>query len=164
MTATKPPKKYAEGTRVPVNRSRDQIEHELGRHGATAFAYIKNADRSAIAFELGGRHIVISVPMPTPEAAVEEATRAARARRKGPPGNAAEALEYAAQQRWRALLLLVKAKLEAVASGIVTLEEEFLANTVMPNGQTMGQWALPQVEQAYRTGRMPPMLPGTGES
>ena len=45
------------------------------------------------------------------------------------------------------------------ASGITTLEEEFLAHMVLPDGQTVGQWLLPQVADAYDTHQMPPMLP-----
>ena len=48
--------------------------------------------------------------------------RSARAQR--------EAHDQACRQKWRALLLVVKAKLEAVSAGISTLEAEFLANIV----------------------------------
>lgn len=46
----------------------------------------------------------------------------------------------------------------AVESGISTFEAEFLANTMMPDGSTFGQWALPQMEQVYETREMPPLL------
>jgi hypothetical protein len=39
------------------------------------------------------------------------------------------------RQRWRALLLVIKAKLECVENGIATFEEEFLAHIVLPNDQ-----------------------------
>jgi hypothetical protein len=68
------------------------------------------------------------------------------------------------RQRWRALLLVIKAKLEAVESGITTFEQEFLAHLVMANGETVGDWAMPQVEAMYKTGNMPPLLPGIGET
>ena len=41
------------------------------------------------------------------------------------------------RQRWRALNLAIKAKLEAVESGIVTFDQEFLAHIVGPSGQTV---------------------------
>jgi hypothetical protein len=63
------------------------------------------------------------------------------------------------RQRWRALLLVIKAKLEAVESGIACFEEEFLAHIVLPNGQQVGQWLRPQLAFAYERGNMPPMLP-----
>jgi hypothetical protein len=57
--------------------------------------------------------------------------------------------------RWRALLLVIKAKLESVESGIATFEEEFMAQIVLPDDQTVGQWVLPEVARIYETGRMP---------
>ena len=67
------------------------------------------------------------------------------------------AWEQACSQRWRALLLIIRAKLEAVESGITTPESEFLANIVLPDGGTVGQWLVPLVDEAYATGKMPPM-------
>lgn len=52
-------------------------------------------------------------------------------------------------------MLVVKGKLEAVESEIVTFEEEFLAHLVLPNGQTVGSEVRPMVAQAYETGIMP---------
>ena len=71
-----------------------------------------------------------------------------------------EAYEQAVRQRWRALALVVKAKLEAIEAGITTFEEEFLAYIMLPDGQTVGQWIKPQVDDAYRLGTMPTTLPG----
>jgi hypothetical protein len=44
---------------------------------------------------------------------------------------AQRAWEQAVRQRWRALVLVIKAKLEAVESGITSFEDEFLAHTVL---------------------------------
>ena len=66
------------------------------------------------------------------------------------------AWEQACRQHWRSLLLIILAKLEAVESGITTLESEFLANIVLPYGGTVGQWLTPQMEEAYAVGRVPP--------
>ena len=75
-----------------------------------------------------------------------------------------EAHDQACRQRWRALLLVIKAKLEAVTAGISTIEAEFLANIVLPDNSSAGEWMLPQIDRAYRTGAMPPMLPAAGSS
>ncbi len=56
----------------------------------------------------------------------------------------------------------MKSKLEAVDSGIVTFEEEFLAHIVLPDGTRTGAWAVPQIERAYETGEMPALLPAPG--
>lgn len=59
---------------------------------------------------------------------------------------------------WRCLVLHIKANLEAVESGISKFEEVFLANILLPNGQTMGDTAIPQIAQSYKSGKMPPLL------
>lgn len=69
------------------------------------------------------------------------------------------AYEQDVRQRWRALCLCIKAKLEAVEAGITTFEDEFMAHIVLPNGQTMSQHATPMIAQAYETGNVPPLLP-----
>lgn len=53
---------------------------------------------------------------------------------------AEKAWEQATRQRWRALHLVVKAKLEAVESGITVFDDEFLAHIVLPDGGTVGRW------------------------
>ena len=68
-------------------------------------------------------------------------------------------VEQACRQRWRALALIVKAKLEAVEAGISSFELEFLPYPMLPNGGTVGAWALPRIALACATGQMPPMLP-----
>jgi hypothetical protein len=42
----------------------------------------------------------------------------------------------------------------------MAISETFLAYTVLPGGETLGQRLLPEVEQAVRTGTLPPLLPG----
>lgn len=68
------------------------------------------------------------------------------------------ASDQAARQRWRALLLCLKAKLEAVECGITTFEEEFMAHIVMPDGSTFGKWAGPQLQDMRERGEMPKSL------
>lgn len=65
----------------------------------------------------------------------------------------------AIKQRWRALALIIKAKLEAVESGISEFDDEFLANIMLPDGATVGEWFRPQLAEAYRIGSMPTGLP-----
>lgn len=44
----------------------------------------------------------------------------------------------------------------------LTFEDEFMAHIVLPNQQTVGDWMRPQIEEAYQTGQLPPMLPALG--
>lgn len=54
---------------------------------------------------------------------------------------------------------MVKAKLEAIETGISSFDSEFMANIVLPGGGTVGEWMGPQIERAYLTGAVPAMLP-----
>lgn len=82
---------------------------------------------------------------------------AARGTRREPKA-AYDEWEKACRQRWRALALCIKAKLEAVECGITTFESEFLAHIVLPNGETMADRALPYIAEAYATNNTPPMI------
>ena len=62
----------------------------------------------------------------------------------------------------RPLVLVIRAKLEAVEAGITTIEQEFLADMVMPGDVTVGEALLPRLDDALNTGRMPDLLPGGG--
>lgn len=124
--------RYASKTQVPVTRSRAEIERTLTRYGADAFGYGWDGERQVVSFRAQGRYIRFA--MATSDTPQEE------------------------RQRWRALLLVVKAKLEAVESGITTFEEEFLAHIVLPDNRTVGEWLEPQLEAAYNAGGMPRLL------
>lgn len=147
---------YATQTAVSASKSRDEIERTLQRYGATAFAYGWAGDAAMIQFEVHGRRIRMVLPFPDKEDRAFTLTPTGRPRQAAA---ARDAWEQACRQAWRALVLVVKAKLEAVESGISTFDAEFLANIVLPNGSTVGEWAGPQVERAYASGLMPAMLP-----
>lgn len=133
------PGQYASKTSVPVERSRSEIERTLTRYGATAFSYGWDSGRAVVMFQAQGRRIRFDVVVPELNS---EAKRA-----------------QVERQRWRALLLVIKAKLEAVAVGIVTFEEEFLAHIMLPDGSKVADWMSPQLEQVYESGQMPELLP-----
>ena len=143
--------RYAETTTVSVEKSRMEIEAVLRRYKADAFSYMTEGRRAAITFRMADRVVRFVLTLPDPEN--KEFTHHSRGARTT---SAAEAAwEQASRQRWRALALVIKAKLEAVAAGITTVEDEFLAHTLLPDGSTVGQWAKPQLDEAYRIGAMP---------
>lgn len=148
--------RYAEKTMVSSERSRNEIESTLTRYGATGFAYGWQGTVAIIGFQMLNRSIKFSLPMP--DKGSKEFWTTPSGRRRNDSVAAEIAWEQATRQRWRALALAVKAKLEAVASQITTFEEEFMAHIVLPNGKTAGQYFLPQVEQGYKDKKMPPLL------
>ena len=147
--------KYAEQTQVPVDRSKAEIERLLQRYGATEFVHGWKADRAMIQFKMRDRYIRFVLPLPV----LSDFTKTATGRsRKADTGAVTNAWEQACRQRWRALTLTIKAKLESVESGIEQFESAFMAQVVMPDGKTLSETLLPQIEQAYKTGKLPPLL------
>lgn len=149
---------YAENTSVSTEKSRAEIERTLSKYGADSFMYGWDAQRAIVGFQAAGRHIKFVVEMPSRDE--RDFTHHSRGRRTAEAAH--QKWEQACRQRWRALALVIKAKLEAVEAGISEFEAEFLANIVLPDGSTVGQWAAPQIEQVYATGTMPALLPALG--
>lgn len=148
---------YATNTEVPVERSRAEIEKVLTRYGATAFMYGYQEGSACILFEAKRRRVKFILPLPSRDEKRFHVTPSRKWKRN--PDEAYKAWEQACRQRWRALLLAIKAKLESVECGITTFEEEFLAHIVLPDGSTVGSWMAPQVAAAYESGKMPKLLP-----
>lgn len=153
--------RYAESTSVGSDKSRAEIERTLARYGASSFMYGWDQDRAMVGFVANNRQVRFMLPMPNRDA--REFTHTPTRGTKRSPAQAEEAYEQAVRQRWRALALVIKAKLEAVEAGIVTFDEEFAMHFMLPNGQTVGEWVTPQIEQVYAVGQMPALLPGGSE-
>ena len=147
---------YAEKTDVSVIKTRLDIEQIVRLHGADQFILGTRDDMAVVGFTMDGRQIRITLSLPDKQDYL--LTPARRIRRS--PEQVDAAWEQACRARWRALYLIIKAKLEAIESGISTVEHEFLSDVVVPNGQTVGAFMAPQLEAAFTTGRMPALLPG----
>lgn len=148
--------RYATNTTVSVERSQEQVKSILRRYGADAFGLMEEARQAAVLFRIDGISIKIVVPLPDEHD--EEFTTTETGRRRRSDDAAWRAYEQAVRQRWRALLLAIKAKLEAVDTGISTIETEFLPFMVMPDRRTVGEHLLPQIHQLVAGGRMPNLL------
>ena len=131
-------RKYAERTKVPARQSRDEIEKTLKRYSATGFAYFEEGNKAAVAFKMSGRHIRMSLDLPVGDSNKDN---------------------QELRRLWRALAMIVKAKPEAVASGVSILDDEFMAHIVMPDGRTVSEHVQPKIASAYETGEMPALLP-----
>lgn len=145
--------RYASETGVPIERSKAEIERILVRYGAKAFMYGMQPEKAMVAFEVEGRHIRMVLPMPTDK---EDSIRLNRWGGDNPDSLIQKKIEQEARRRWRALTLVIKAKLEAVSSGIAVFDDEFLAYMVLPDGRTMGEWVKPQLKSLES--KMPKLL------
>jgi len=154
---------YAQNTDVSIDRSKAEIEHILQRFGATGFMSGWDSEKhtALISFRLRGRYMRFRLDLPDPAdpVFVYAKVNQSHARARRTPVQAHAAWEQACKERWRALALLIKAKLAAIESGVVSLEDEFLANVMLPDQRTVGEWMQPQVQRAYESGVMPPLLP-----
>jgi len=126
---------YAETTKVPVYKTKVEIEKLVKKRGADAFAVMESDGQVKVAFRMEGRNILFR--MSIPEKAQEE------------------------RSIWRAMLLTIKGKIESAERGIETFEEAFLANIVMPNGQTVADSTIPAIENHYQGRTDIPLLPSS---
>lgn len=152
---------YASQTTVPIDRTRFDIERVLGKYGARGFFYGAEGNQAVIGFKIlneEGVMLAVKMTLIMPEPDDEEFTTTPAGRQRSPEP-ARQAYEQACRSRWRALLLIVKAKLEAVSIGITTIEREFMPDILMPNGMTLGQMVAEQRPALEKGGKLK-LLPG----
>jgi hypothetical protein len=132
---------YAQRTQISTEYTRAEIERLVLKYGAKGFASAwqatgKDGGKVRVEFICNNRHIRLTVEV---------------------PANA-----QAARGRWRVLLLMVKAKLVAVDAGVVTFEEAFFADIVMPEtNKTVYETAREPVRLSYEQRKDQPLLGGT---
>ena len=126
---------YAETTKVPIGQTKAEIERLLQKHGASAFGTMQDGLEAAVYFKLKDRLVRFKLTLPKDE--------------------------QGQRSRWRALLLIVKGKLEAATTGIVTMEDEFLANTGWADNKTVGEVLQPQIREGIRAGGTPRLMLGS---
>lgn len=145
--------KYAASTTVGTDKTKADIEKLLVKYQADSFAYGWQEGSASIGFRIAGRTIRMMLPLPDIEEFFATPTGLKRSE-----NSKREAYEQAVRTRWRALHLVIKARLEAVECGITCMEAEFLNDTVMANGQTVGEWLAPDLKAMYAGGPMPARL------
>lgn len=144
-----------EDTEVSADRSKAEIRALLMHYGVTQFGIAEAAGRATVGFVAGGRLVRLEVPLP--DRGASATSRAGKWLRAGTP--AARKIHDQDERRiWRAVRMWIFAQLEAVESGIRTFEQLFLADTVLPSGETFAAWAEPQLHGAVAAGRMPALL------
>lgn len=158
--------KYASQTSVPVDRSKAEIERLLVRYGADHFASGWRGNLATVGFRVHDRLVRFDLPLPKKDG--QRFTHAPARNSWGVPrersADAARKLwEQACRSAWRALALVIKAKLEAVDSGITSFESEFLAHIVLPGGRTVGDAIAPEIASAYAHGKAPQLLLAAGD-
>jgi hypothetical protein len=151
-------RRYAAKTEVSTARSKAEIETLLERYGADRFMTGWGDGQAFLGFRCEAR--MLKFVLPFPEFGEFQATPTGRTRAANVVNRA---YDQEVRRRWRALALVIKAKLEAVETGITTFESEFLAHIVMPDGKTVAEHTIPKIEDAYSTGRRVKLLTAFSE-
>lgn len=145
---------FAAETTVTPERSQAEIMGTLRKYGATRFVNGFDEDTAFIMFEVDNRRVRFVLPLP--KVSDFGATYRGRSRTSD---QRKSAYEKEVRRRWRALNLVIKAKLEAVATGIVSFDAEFMSHLVLPDGHTIGERMIPNLDRIVNTGNLPPLLP-----
>jgi hypothetical protein len=134
---------YAATTTVSVEKTRWEIETLLRKHMADGVRVGENWVElfSVVEFKMKNRALRFRLSLACD---IPEATQKQK--------------EQFVRSRWRALLLTIKAKLESVEASIEVFDEAFMAQTVMPDGKTVAEHALPRIAAAYESGTVTPLL------
>ena len=140
---------YAEGTTVAFDTSIGEIIALLRKAGAREIGQFDDDLTYAIQFALAGRVMRFRLSLPSIE---DMPARDGRERLLSREQRTTR-LAQSRRQRGRALLLVIKAKLESVESNIETIEQAFLAHIVLPGDRlTVYERVAAPLALEYQTG------------
>lgn len=163
--------RFGDSTDVPVERTRAELDQLLSKAGATQRASYEDEETgiAAIQFRMAGRMVRLEVKTAPASSFDRKDWGPVNGAGEKTPGYKATRQKWrerqaqqAARASWRRLLLICKAKLEIIADGGSTLEREFLADVLLPDGRTVHQALSEQLADSYASGGMPRLLAAPG--
>lgn len=148
---------FAEHTSVSVEKTKAELETLIVRkYRAVGYHCGFMGGLSTVEFVLRDRLVRFTLQMPTEQAFKQSPKGVLRTKIQ-----IDTAIDQEMRRLWRCLLLAVKAKLECVASGISTFEDEFLAQIVDPStNKTVGETVKPLLAENYAGHKRPLLLGG----
>lgn len=144
------PSTFAQNTTVSIEKSRREIEAMLSKYGATKtlFGNDSEAGESIVQFEKNSLRIRFVLKLPS---ITEKRFDPSRLSRRDSATVRRELWEQGCRQKWRALVLSIKAKFETVENQIGVFETEFLANIVIgDDSRTVSDVVVPQLKYLGR--------------
>lgn len=132
---------YARGTDVSVTRSQEEIGKTFSRYRIETYGFNVRPGQAAVQFVLAGVPVDIAIPLPARPTAVRVTSPDT-----GRSVLAMPRWEQEVKEVWRALVLLLKANLEAVERGLLSAEQAFLAYVAIGDGsgRVLGDVIIPQ--------------------
>lgn len=125
--------RYATKTEVTVSRSQEELRSLLLKYGVTSFGFAEQPGGAMLAFQVGDQNHRIFMPI---RSGADPAFAYAGSRRRDAKGRKVAAVNEE-RARWRALVLVVKAKLEYAAILGQSIESAFTEYRVLPSGRTV---------------------------
>jgi len=136
--------RYAKNTTVPVTRSKQKIEELLESYGIEESFLGRSPRGDGIGFKYNGKVYKMSVPLP-----------------KRDDFNTENQYQQAIRQRWRILYMSMKMKFEEIEAGVISFEDQFLAQMSLPDGTTVADFMkLPENRERLEKTKMPKLLTG----
>lgn len=130
--------RYAEGTKVSVESSRGEITGILAKHGVERMGWQTGPDGDELLFELKGSRYRFRIVKPTLEEV--KADYIAGGGRWNLVYDERAKVEAEWRRRWRANVLLIKAKLEFAEGGDTSVEREFMPYLLVGGRQTLAEF------------------------
>lgn len=140
---------YASGTTVTVERSQQEIAATLTRYGVDTYTFGARPGLALVEFVLADMPIRLAIPLPA-----KPDQQKGKSVKTGRTIDLHKAWEQDVREAWRALLLFLKANLEAVDRGVIAAEQAFMAFLLTPDGRTVGDAVLPAYREALTSGRL----------
>lgn len=128
-------RRYAEGTTVSVDSSRGEISGILAKHGVIRMGWFTEPEADVLQFEIAGRAYRMNIVRPT--VAELRADYIANGRDWSRVYDPAAKVNAEWKRRWRANVLLLKAKLEFADGVTSTVERELMPYMVLADGRTL---------------------------
>ncbi|MDO4244540.1 MAG: hypothetical protein Q4C89_00765 [Deinococcus sp.] len=125
--------RYATDTKVSVSSSQAELRKLFGKYGITSFGFAEQPGGAMLAFQAGGYSHRIFMPVRGED---DGAFAYAGTRRRDAKGRRAAAAQEE-RARWRALVLMVKAKLEYAAILSQSVESAFIEYRILASGRTV---------------------------
>ena len=133
--------KYAKNTSVPVSRSKQKIEELLESYGIEESFIGRSPRGDGIGFRYNGKVYKMNVPAPPKENKTEKQ------------------YEQKLRQRLRILYMSTKMKFEEIEAGVISFEDQFLAQMCLPDGSTVAEFMrLPDNVEKLKQAQMPKLL------
>jgi hypothetical protein len=136
---------YARGTEVNVAGSQQEVGRIFMRYGIETYSFGASPGKAVVEFLLGAFPVRVEVPLPPrPAEDKEQNPKTGRWVQTIPPW------EQAVKERWRALVLLLKANLEAVELGLLSVEQAFMPYLILSDGRVLGDMVLPGIRSKLK--------------